>query len=177
MVAFVVNLAHERGFSFLGTVDVQLEPGPEVEKRVVRVSGVATATPGAVRRAAEPDVPAVERTQALNLARLRGDVVATPPASLIIHREDADQELPLEQEVLTIGRALDNDLVVEDPAVSRHHAEIRRQYGHYYLTDLQSTNGTVVNGKRVSGSFLQDGDLIRVGSLELLFELGRTAGA
>lgn len=174
MVAFVVNLAHERGYTLLGAVEVSLEADGTVSRRQIKVDSLAATTSGAPRGAqSQADVPPVERTQALNLARLRGDIVAPLHASLVIPRVAGDEVLPLDRDTLSIGRALDNDLVVEDPAVSRHHAEIRRQYGRFYLTDLESTNGTKVNGKRVSGSFLQDGDRIRVGDIEFGFRIGR----
>jgi hypothetical protein len=63
-----------------------------------------------------------------------------------------------------IGRQADNDLVVTDPGVSRHHAEVTNERGTCTLRDLGSTNGTLVNGTRVGEHALRDGDRIHLGS-------------
>ncbi len=174
LVAYAVNLANERGFSFLGTASVLLEADPEVQRRHIHVvSELAAGDPQHQASGPAPELPAIERTQALNIARIKGAVIASPPAQLVIHGDGEERSLLLERDTVTIGRALDNDLVVEGPLVSRHHAEIRQQYGRFYLTDLQSTNGTLLNGRRVVGSFLADGDRIRIGDVELRFHLGR----
>jgi len=62
-----------------------------------------------------------------------------------------------------IGRAPDNDIVVADPAASRHHAELQMAAGACRIVDLDSNNGTYVNGQRVTSAHLADGDLISVG--------------
>ena len=50
---------------------------------------------------------------------------------------------------LNIGRAYDNDIVVQDAAVSRHHASVGMKGGRVYVKDMQSTNGTAVNGETI----------------------------
>ena len=72
-------------------------------------------------------------------------------------------------EPLLIGRDQQNDVVLDDPRVSRKHAEIRLRLGRYTLYDLQSTNGTYVNGRRVAEVVLNDGDRISVAGLDLIF--------
>lgn len=173
IVAYAVNLAHERGFSFLGAVRVKLVSDAALARHHLRVASEMLATPEAIADLPEPEVPPIERTQTLNLGRLDGAVLAEPSADLLFSDGGEERTYPIRDDVITIGRALDNDLVVEDPAVSRHHAEIRRQYGRFYLADLQSTNGTWVNGRRAEGCFLVDGDVVRVGSVELVLRLGR----
>jgi hypothetical protein len=69
-----------------------------------------------------------------------------------------------------IGRLADNDLVLRDPSVSRHHAEIRRQRdGHFQVLDLESMNGVLVNGQRVRESALAHGDTLEVGDVRMAF--------
>ena len=69
-----------------------------------------------------------------------------------------------------IGRLADNDLVLRDPSVSRHHAEIHRQRdGSFQVLDLESMNGVLVNGKRVRSSDLEDGNSVEIGDVRLLF--------
>lgn len=68
----------------------------------------------------------------------------------------------IEEELTTIGRWPDNDIVLPDRLVSRHHAQIRRVGTQFLLADLDSTNGTYVNGERVTEYPLQDGDSIQI---------------
>jgi pSer/pThr/pTyr-binding forkhead associated (FHA) protein len=73
----------------------------------------------------------------------------------------------------TVGRDPGNDIVLRDPKVSRHHAEIVFERGFFVLHDLASANGTYVNGKRVRSQItLQSGDEIRLGSARFLVDLG-----
>jgi Protein of unknown function (DUF3662)/FHA domain len=72
--------------------------------------------------------------------------------------------------VLSVGRMLDNDIVIEDPNVSRRHAEIRPLGTSFVVADLGSTNGTLVNGGSVRQHVLQPGDTITLGSSSLRFE-------
>jgi len=79
----------------------------------------------------------------------------------------------LEKERIVIGRSKDCDIRLEDPNVSRRHAEVRREGEAYWLVDLDSTNGVAVNGARIRRSRLNEGDRITIGNTDLVF--GRTA--
>lgn len=70
---------------------------------------------------------------------------------------------------LTIGRRSDMSLVIDDPHVSRVHAQIRLVQGRYVIFDLDSRGGTFVNGQRVAQSFLHPGDVISLAGVELVF--------
>lgn len=74
------------------------------------------------------------------------------------------------EEPLSIGRSPDSDVVLSDPEVSRHHAEVRRREGGFVLVDLGSMNGTRVNGVGVRERRLEDGDTITIGSNTFRFE-------
>jgi pSer/pThr/pTyr-binding forkhead associated (FHA) protein len=74
---------------------------------------------------------------------------------------------------LTIGRASDNDLVVAHPSVSAHHAELHFDGEQFLLRDLSSSNGTFVNGERITAGTLQDGDTVHVGPVALEFANGQ----
>ena len=75
----------------------------------------------------------------------------------------------LEGTHVVLGRSKDSDIRVEDANVSRRHAELRREGADWWLVDLDSTNGTELNGRRVSRSKLTDGDTIRLGATDLAF--------
>jgi len=70
---------------------------------------------------------------------------------------------------LTIGRALKNDVVLQDPAVSGHHAKIDPVGDRFVLIDLQSKNGTFVNENLVISHWLKHGDVISIGNHQLVF--------
>jgi pSer/pThr/pTyr-binding forkhead associated (FHA) protein len=73
--------------------------------------------------------------------------------------------------VIGIGRASDNDVIVDDSEVSRHHCQLKLQHGAYSFADLGSRNGSWVNGQRVTEIALGPGDLIRIGSTEIEFQV------
>ena len=72
--------------------------------------------------------------------------------------------------IATIGRLPDNSIVIENPAVSGHHACVFRDADHFIVEDLESTNGTFVNQKRVTRHTLHNGDVLLVGKHELVFD-------
>lgn len=77
----------------------------------------------------------------------------------------------LSGERLVLGRSREADLVLDDPNVSRRHAELRRDGGDWTIADLGSTNGVKVNGRRVDNARLEPGDDIVLGTFELSFEV------
>jgi hypothetical protein len=72
---------------------------------------------------------------------------------------------------VVIGRSREADIVLQDPNVSRRHAELRREDGGWQIVDLGSTNGIKVNGRRVDHQPLGAGDQITIGVTDLTFEL------
>ena len=77
----------------------------------------------------------------------------------------------------TIGRLPDNTIIIDSPGVSGHHACVFSTDGQYTVEDLQSTNGTFVNGVRVSRQVLQHGDVVKVGDHELVLDRLAELGA
>ena len=76
---------------------------------------------------------------------------------------------PLNEPVVNIGRRLENQLVIDDPRVSRNHAQLRAIKGRFVLFDLNSTGGTFVNGQRTSQTVLYPGDVISLAGVALIF--------
>ena len=72
---------------------------------------------------------------------------------------------------VVLGRSREADIVLQDPNVSRRHAELRRDEGGWQIVDLGSTNGIKVNGRRVNNQPLSPGDQITIGVTDLTFEL------
>lgn len=83
----------------------------------------------------------------------------------------------IDKDVVTIGRGRDNEIVIENLSVSRNHARLRRESGKFILIDLNSANGSFVNGVRTNKTELLDGDIISVGKHRIYFVDTDTAGA
>ena len=81
-----------------------------------------------------------------------------------------NRSFPITKAQIVMGRALSSDIAIEDLNVSRTHAEIRREgAGAWSVADLGSTNGTLVNGRHIASTMLQEGDRITVGTTTFLF--------
>ena len=93
--------------------------------------------------------------------------VSVESGLVLISRTSALVRYSLRQGVTNIGRSEENDIVVADPLVSRHHAKVATDEGGCTLTDLSSGNGTVVNGEPVKGeTTLNPGDVVGIGGAE-----------
>ena len=79
------------------------------------------------------------------------------------------RQVDLLQPVVSIGRALDNDVIIEDPRVSRHHAQFRRRYGRYVLYDLGSSCGTTINDYPVEECVLHSGDVVSLAGVQVIY--------
>jgi uncharacterized RDD family membrane protein YckC len=99
-------------------------------------------------------------------------------AKLIVNPTSASRrEIALPRTLLSIGRDPGNDLVLPDAMVSRRHAVIECRGNQYYIRDCNSSNGSLVNGDKVSERSLRDGDLVAIGTARLLFRDDFDVGA
>ena len=92
------------------------------------------------------------------------------PKLLIKSEGGAKVPHELAEELITVGRGPDNAIRIDDPSVSGRHAQLQRVGDIYRLKDLDSTNGTLVNGQKINETALRFGDRIRFGKIEALFE-------
>jgi pSer/pThr/pTyr-binding forkhead associated (FHA) protein len=79
------------------------------------------------------------------------------------------QIIPLTQPVINIGRRLDNQVVIDDPRVSRNHAQLRIVKERFVIFDLNSSGGTFINGQRINQSILYPGDVVSLAGVTLIF--------
>jgi len=98
------------------------------------------------------------------------------PALVFLRGELLAVQIPLERAQVTVGRALDADIRVNDSRASRLHARITTETDEtgvmwYRLKDLDSTNGTILNGKAIDQALLQDGDKFEIGDQLIRFEM------
>jgi ABC-type multidrug transport system ATPase subunit/pSer/pThr/pTyr-binding forkhead associated (FHA) protein len=114
-----------------------------------------------------------ERGEAEDHAVRGSNTVAVSPVSparLMVWMQGQSTVYPLAVGVTTIGRNLDNTIVIPDPTVSRHHAEIRSSPAGWELIDLGSGNGLYHHGQRISRKLLKDNDSFRIGeSVQIVF--------
>jgi len=98
---------------------------------------------------------------------------------LLKFKEAVVKEIPLEQDVTTIGRKPDNNIVIDNQAVSGHHAKISREENDFFIEDTNSLNGTYVNGQKIFKSEIYNGDVVLVGihTLDVISEKSREADA
>lgn len=82
---------------------------------------------------------------------------------------DGVRHFPLDRPVINIGRRLDNQLILDDPHVSRTHAQLRVRDGRYVIFDLGSTAGTKVNGRPIKQHILRPGDVISIADVRLVY--------
>jgi len=88
---------------------------------------------------------------------------------LLKFKDAVIKEIKLEKDVYKIGRKAENDIVIDNMAVSGFHAQLIKSNDTVYVEDLNSTNGTFVNGKKVSKHILNNGDVILIGSHTIEF--------
>ena len=85
-----------------------------------------------------------------------------------------DLSFPLTDSATTIGRDAGNAIQLPDPEVSKRHAIVRAAKDTWTIEDLDSTNGIIVNTARVKHARLKEGDKIRIGPFDLIFECSAT---
>jgi pSer/pThr/pTyr-binding forkhead associated (FHA) protein len=88
---------------------------------------------------------------------------------LLMRKNSAAKQIELSGERTLIGRDASNDVRIDHPRVSRHHAELRTEDGITWLIDLASSNGTLVNGHFVKHRALRHGDVVRIGDCSIRF--------
>lgn len=97
------------------------------------------------------------------------EVIAQAPKLILKYQGAVLKECVLSKDELTIGRKPDNDLVLDDAAVSGHHARIVKIQAVYFVEDQHSTNGVLVNGHKVDRKQLRDADVVTIGKHRLVF--------
>ena len=152
LAAMVREHADEQGYAFIGPVTVDFELDDELPTGRFQLRSAAVA--GATAAESSTTVP------------------AAGSASGIPWVEVGTTTYALARAVTRIGRGADTDLRIDDPGISRHHAELRRSGGDVTIVDLGSTNGVVVDGARVDGHRLRDGQKVRLGSTTMIFHEG-----
>ncbi len=179
--------ARREGYALVSTPRVLLEEDEDlalgefgIATRMVQPKAVAPAAPAAPSPGAPAPSPEVEQAPVVGATK-----IFRPSETAAVSAEDAEKlglaheaaalvvngtRHALASKPMVIGRSREADITVEDPNVSRRHAEIRRDDGGYWIVDLGSTNGVEVNGRKVDRAKLAHADRVVVGQTDLLFE-------
>jgi DNA-binding SARP family transcriptional activator len=140
--------------------DLGIDPGPTIEALHTRI----------LRQERLDTKHAAKTTAARTLATAH--TVFSRQSAVAGLRDPAGQRYPLQAPATRIGRLADNDIVLDDAEVSRHHAVIIDTGSSFMIIDLRSANGVLVRGRRLDPSAtLADGDHIRICGHEFTFEL------
>ncbi|HQZ70839.1 MAG: FhaA domain-containing protein [Anaerolineae bacterium] len=159
LASFLIARAEEAGLSFVGRVRVTLLADPDLKGDRCRIASDLVDRRGVIM-----GDPAM--TSPLKSADLGED---GPPAMVLVV---GSRSVPLApRPSLTLGRALGNDIVMDDPSVSRRHALLSRRGGSWLLEDQGSTHGCFVNGRRVQAAMLRPGDNLQLGGVMMRLQL------
>jgi hypothetical protein len=167
---YLVKYARDHGWRPVSDVSVALIADSGVPAGRLKVEAQMLDT---ARDAPQPGVR--ENAPIEQTVRQRRITLATPetiepsqPLQPRLLNQNGDR-FELARPVVTLGRALENDIVIADSRVSRFHAEIRQESGRFVLRDLGSTNGTRVASEKVDRRELHEGETISLGGYELTF--------
>jgi hypothetical protein len=119
-----------------------------------------------------PQANATKETLALHALEPEPSAQGEPPAKLTFETGPfARRVVGIPDSSATVGRAPDNDIIIGDPATSGHHCRIEVRAGNYWISDLGSTNGTLVNGEPIIDKQLDHGDVVSIGQNTIRFTL------
>ncbi len=136
------------------------------EGRFLQVQVDAALATGEVRVTTQNPSSVISQTSGMQVETSAGETEPVVGAFLIV---DGTRLFALEQAVVNIGRRPDNQLVIDDPRVSRTHAQLRTVRGQHVIFDLDSNGGTWVNGQPVRQQALRAGDVILLAGLPLVY--------
>ncbi len=145
MESWLAELAFARGLKTVGPIQVRMVEDARVGRRSVR----AEARFSDVKAAEALGQPVPDLLRPLRLLPI----------------DPGGPTVTLTTDALTVGRSADNDLVLADPEISRHHARLEPDGKHWRAVDLGSTNGTWINGVRQSTATISSGDEVAFGGL------------
>lgn len=180
LVAAAQEHADSQGYQPGGPLEVVLVEGEGLETGVFRVRPATAKRAGAEAGGAQAAPPVAPRPHTPSGTAVDHDPPARQPRVNPSARPWLDiggDRYPLLGSITTLGRDESADVVVDDPGVSRRHSEIRvTTDGPHLITsirDLNSTNGTFINGERITSHRLEDGDRVTIGRTSATFRAGR----
>ncbi len=169
MADYLLRFAQEHHYGTTMPPAVRIAPDPTLRPRRIVVSARMTED-----ARMSPSTERLERTQTMPAASNDepfASAYVTAPGDAYLMLDDTTY--PLAGETITLGRGLENTIVLEDRRVSRGHATLISSGGHWSVRDEGSTNGTFVNDRMVTQHALKHGDRLSLGGLDLVFHQRR----
>jgi len=148
----LVELATQNDYRLSQRPMVKILAEPEMDTNEIRVTASHSSTRASSTAAMQP-IQIPQATHPVN-------------AQLVINDT---RTIPLNQDLINIGRHPDNHIILDDPTVSRHHLQIRLRLGQFMMFDVRSRTGTLVNGNRTKEHILRSGDIIRIGRTQIVY--------
>lgn len=170
---YVTKKAAEKRYTLAGPPSVKFEQDQGLPAGGLRVSSEFSEAPPEKENAA-PDENPIEFTQRFLPVKEYSRVEATTPARGSLRVNDGPDQgkvFQLKAASIVLGRHEDCDIVLNDSSVSRRHARLELNRGRYCIVDLGSTNGTIVNGIRISTKVLEPGDTVILGTTACTFKV------
>jgi hypothetical protein len=168
---YLAEYAAERGLRFVAEPRVELVEDANVRAGRVRASARFTGLPAQVQREVDSAVEGTRRLRLADLAAARGKTAApAPPRLRLTDATGLDVALEPAMDVVRLGRAVDNDVVISSTNVSRYHAQLRWVESGWLAYDLTSTNGTWVDQQRLEPGqprLISGGSRLRLGDYDL----------
>jgi hypothetical protein len=168
----VIARARRERYLLVARPRVQILPDSTTRRGDVRVAANVVDDEGE-RQLADRPMPASSDTMIFSHLEHEADAPDSAARAYLLVRTDGASpvQFDLGGPLISIGRASDNDVIVDDAMVSRHHCQLRLQHGAYSFADLGSRNGSFVNGQQVSQVALGPGDRIQIGETEIEFQV------
>ncbi len=160
LITYLEQLAQQSSLVFAVTPEVQFITDANLPRHAISVQ----AEHGQVRN---------ESTQVYEQVAPENEATAQVRALDAFLILDGRRHVSLHKPIITLGRRADNDIVLESPAVSRRHAQLRWRYGRFVLYDLSGQGRTAVNNEPISECVLQPGDVIRLSDTFLIYGEGQ----
>jgi hypothetical protein len=145
--------AREQSYLLVQHPSILISPDPELSPWAIKVVAWHSTRP-------------LDETHELNVPIDKEQMFLPAGAFLIV---DGDQHFLLDQPVVNLGRRQDNQLILDNPKISRTHAQIRARQGRFVLFDLGSKSGTFVNDIAIHQHILQPGDVITIAGVHLVY--------
>ena len=168
----VLTRARRERYSLVARPRVAIVPDDATRRGDIRVAANLLDDRGQALRRNRRE-PAGPETRVFATARPEAERAAAPARAYLLVSTGGGRQVrfDLDGPLISIGRGSDNDLILDDPQVSRHHCQLKRQHGAYSLADVGSSNGSYVNGQRVSEIALGPGDVIELGGTRIEFRV------
>jgi len=147
------EVAREQSYLLAQHPSILISPDPELSPWTIKVVAWHSTSP-------------LEETHEMNVPKDMEQTYLPKGAFLIV---DGDQHFLIDRPVINLGRRQDNQLVLDNPQISRTHAQIRARQGRFVLFDLDSKSGTFVNDIAIHQHILQPGDVITIAGIYLVY--------